>query len=79
MAKYKFKLGLLYYVRFDDHTVHCNKLSDSEVVGWCVEDHSNRVVLTWWRLKHPNGEIRKRNYETVVIGKGMIKEKKVIR
>jgi len=75
----KFRVGLLYYIRFDDHAAYDNKLADSQVVGWCVEDHPNRVVLTWWKIIHHDKATVKKNYETVVVAKSTIKEKKVIK
>ena len=76
---FKFKVGLLYYIRFDDHALYDKNLADSQVVGWVVEDHPKKVVLTWWKIIHSDKETVKRNYETVVLAKSTIKEKKVLK
>jgi hypothetical protein len=75
----RFKVGDLYHIDFLDHVSGERSLARCHVVGWCVEDHSEHVVLSWWMLQHKDEEHVKHNHEPFSIAKALIKSKKVIK
>ena len=72
-----FKKNGLYYISFTDHTAGDKRtLAKTETVGWCIQDETEFVVFTYWRIIDDDLEFVKNNYETFTIAKCNIKKKK---
>lgn len=70
--KKKYEEGKLYKIRFYDHCIGSHDKMVCEVVGWIVEDFSDHVVLTCWRVDTEDIQVKRDNVEPVSILKGVI-------
>ncbi len=76
--KIKFVVGRAYKIRFLDHTHGTKKLVIVETLGWCLEDHRDRVVFSAWRVDDKDKDLVDNNHEPFTVVKSCIKSKRVI-
>jgi len=74
----KFKVGKLYKVVFWDHSCGMKYLPKCQVVGWCIDDNKNRVLLSHWLIIDSDEELVDNNLEYTCIAKDVIISKKAI-
>jgi len=76
----KFKVAKLYKIKFWDHTIGSKATTKCEVVGWCIDDNRNRVLLSHWIVVEFGEEedLVENNYEYTSIIKSTIIWKKLI-
>jgi hypothetical protein len=79
MATYmKLKKNSLYYLKFYDHGVNVKNEIICEVVGWVIEDHPKRVVLSHWQVVSSDKDVVENNHEyTTIIKSCIIKRRKL--
>jgi hypothetical protein len=76
MAKQNFIEGKLYKVRFYDHCIGKIDKMICEVVGWCIVDEADHVVLSHWIVDTDDAEVKRDNIEPVSIIKSCILRKR---
>lgn len=69
----KYSVGALYKLTFFDHCIGRYDKMLCEVVGWCLQDSDDHIVLTPWITVTDDEQIKKDNVEPYSIIKSTIK------
>ena len=72
MKRKKYEIGTLYKLTFYDHSIGMQEKMVCEVIGWVIKDDPHHVVLTAWKVKTGDDEVRRDNVEPVSILKAVI-------
>ena len=75
----KFRVAKLYKVIFWDHSCGLKHLAKCQVVGWCIDDNRNRVLLSHWLVIDSDKELVNNNLEYTCIAKSTIISRRLIR
>lgn len=68
----KFLEGCIYKIRFYDHCIGSEDKMICEVVGWCIKDAGEHVVLSSWVVDTKDAQVKKDNVEPMSIIKATI-------
>jgi len=71
MAK-RFEVGKNYKVRFYDHSIGSKEKIICETEGWVVEQDTEHLLLTYWRVVTGCEDVKRDNIEPVSIIKACI-------
>lgn len=74
----RFEDGCLYKIKFHDHCVGIDKPVFCEAVGWVVDQTKNHITLAYWKVQHPDEDVRKDNQEVLTVVKSCIVRKRKI-
>ena len=72
MKRRKYELGQLYKIKFYDHCIGSQDKMVCQVVGWCIKDDTEHLVLTPWIVNTDDHQTKKDNVEPFSIIKSTV-------